>query len=247
MSMSMSLPDPLVPIRAAVEGVLAALHDLLATVGLDPAAGVTWLLAVALLVVAVRALLLPLAVRQYRSGIRMRAIAPEAARIRERYRGRTDPDARASLARETGELYRRHGVRPVAGLLPLLIQVPLFLALVQALEHAAHASGPTALASFAAAAAFGAPLAATALSGGVPAALTGIGFLVVTAGAQVLTQHLAAGASPAVPGGRLLLLLPLATAATGLAFPIGVTGYWACSALWTLGQQLLLPRVVRVA
>jgi len=48
------------------------------------------------------------------------------------------------------------------------------------------------------------------------------------------------------PERRLLLLLPLVTAATGLAFPIGVTAYWACSALWTLGQQLVLPRVVRV-
>jgi YidC/Oxa1 family membrane protein insertase len=241
----MSLPDLLAPIRTAVEAVLTALHDLLASAGLDPAAGVTWLLAVALLVVVVRALLLPLAVRQYRSGIRMRALAPEAARIRERFRGRTDPDSRAALARETTELYRRHGVRPVAGLLPLVIQVPLFLALVQTLEHAAHASGPAALASLAAAVAFGAPLAATALAGGVPTAVTGIALLVLTAGAQMLTQHLAAGASPAVPGGRLLMLLPLATAATGLAFPIGVTAYWACSALWTLGQQVVLPRLVR--
>jgi membrane protein insertase Oxa1/YidC/SpoIIIJ len=40
--------------------------------------------------------------------------------------------------------------------------------------------------------------------------------------------------------------MPLITAATGLAFPIGVTVYWACSALFTLGQQLLLPRIVRV-
>src|SRR5258707_887527 len=80
-----------------------------------------------------------------------------------------------------------------------------------------------------------------------PAAVIGVGLLVVSAGAQVLTQPLASvGAAPA-PGGRLLLLLPLVTAATGLAFPIGVTAYWACSALWTLGQQLVLPRVVRVA
>ena len=76
--------------------------------------------------------------------------------------------------------------------------------------------------------------------------MLGIGLLVVTAAAQVLTQHLASVGAPAVPGGRLLLLLPLVTAATGLAFPIGVTAYWACSALWTLGQQLVLPRVVRV-
>ena len=242
-----SLLDPIGPVRSAVGAVLTVLHDLLAAAGLDPAAGVTWLAAVALLVVAVRTALLPLAVRSYRSGVRLRALAPEAARIRDRYRGRSDADSRRRMAEETVELHTRHGVRPLASFLPLLIQIPLFLALVQALEHAARSTGPAALGSFAAAVAFGAPLAATALAGGLPSALVGIGFLVVSAGAQMLTQHLAsAGAVPA-PGGRLLLLLPLATAATGLAFPIGVTAYWACSALWTLGQQLLLPRLVHVA
>jgi YidC/Oxa1 family membrane protein insertase len=241
----MSLPDLLAPVRATVETLLTVLHDLLATAGLDPAAGLSWLLAVALLVVAVRAALLPLAVRQYRSGLRMRALAPEAALIRDRYRGRTDPESRRAFAEETGALHRRHGVHPLGSAVPLLIQVPLFLALVQALEHAAHSTGTTALASFAVAVAFGAPLAAPALGGGIPAAVVGVGLLIVTAGAQILTQHLAAGA-PAAPGGRLLLLLPLVTAATGLAFPIGVVAYWACSALWTLGQQLVLPRLVRV-
>lgn len=242
---ALTLLDPIGPVRATVETALTVLHDLLATVGLDPAAGLTWLLAVALLVAVVRAALLPLAVRQYRSGLRMRALAPEAARIRERYRGRTDPESRRRLAEETAALHREHGVHPFGALLPLLIQLPLFLALVQALEHAAHSTGAAALGSFAAAVLLGASLAATALSGGLPAAVLGIGLLVVTAAAQIATQHLAAVGAPTAPGGRLLLLLPLITAATGLAFPIGVTAYWACSALWTLGQQLVLPRLVR--
>ena len=243
----MSLPDLLAPVRSLVATVLALLHEALAAIGLDPAAGGTWLLAVALLVAVVRLALLPLAVRQHRSGLRMRALAPEAAWIRERYRGRTDAASRRAFAEETTALHRRHGVSPFGALLPLLVQVPLFLALVQALEHAARSSGPAALGSFAAALAFGAPLAATALTGGLPGALVGGALLLVTAASQTATQHLAAAGGPAVPGGRLLLLLPLVTAATGLAFPIGVTAYWACSALWTLGQQLLLPRLVRVA
>jgi YidC/Oxa1 family membrane protein insertase len=243
----MSLPDLLAPVRSLVATVLALLHDALAAVGLDPVAGGTWLLAVALLVAVVRLALLPLAVRQFRSGLRMRALAPEAARIRERYRGRTDVASRQAFAEETAALHRRHGVSPFGAFLPLLIQVPLFLALVQALEHAARSTGPAALGSFAAAVAFGAPLAATALSGGLPGAAVGGALLLVTAAAQIATQHLAAVGAPAMPGGRILLLLPLLTAATGLAFPIGVTAYWAWSAVWTLGQQLVLPRVVRLA
>lgn len=235
----MSLPDLLGPLRAGVELLLATFHSLL---GGGPS-GLAWLAAVALLVVAVRGALLPLAVRQFRSAARMRTIAPEAAALRGRYRGRTDPKARESLARETAELYRRHGVHPLASFLPALVQLPILLALVQALEHATHASGTAALAGFAAAVALGAPLAATALTGGVPGAVVGGALLVVTAAAQMLTQHLASG--DAAVGGRLLLLLPLATAASGLLFPIGVTAYWACSALWTLGQQVVLPRLIR--
>ncbi|GAA2754602.1 YidC/Oxa1 family membrane protein insertase [Amnibacterium kyonggiense] len=241
----MSLLDPIAPVRAAVGGLLTVLHDLLAGTGLDPAAGTTWLLAVALLVVVVRAALLPLAVRSYRSGLRMRALQPELARIRERFAGRSDAAARREVAERTAALYRERGIRPLAAFVPLLIQIPLFLGLVQALEHAAHASGTAALGSFAAAVAFGAPLAAAAFAGGAPSAFVGIAFLVISAGAQVLTQHVATAG--AAPGGRLLLLLPVVTAAAGFAFPIGVTAYWACSALWTLGQQLVLSRVVRLA
>ena len=71
----MSLPDLLAPVRSAVEALLVLLHQALVAAGLDPAGGIGWLAAVALLVVVVRALLLPLAVRQHRSGLRMRAIA----------------------------------------------------------------------------------------------------------------------------------------------------------------------------
>ncbi|MFD1722648.1 membrane protein insertase YidC [Amnibacterium endophyticum] len=242
----MSLPDLIAPVRALVESALTLLHHLLVAAGLDPADGAVWLLSVALLVVGVRTALLPLAVHQHRSALRMRALAPEAERLRQRYRGRTGPADRRRHAEELAALHRRHGVRPLASMLPLLVQVPLFLALVQALEHASHAAGTAALGSFAVAVAFGAPLAATALTGGAPAAVVGGALLAATALAQVLTQHLAVVGTTA-PGGRLLLLLPLLTAASGLLLPIGVTAYWACSATWTLGQQAVLRRVVRVA
>lgn len=236
------MPDPIAPLRALVGALLAAGHDLLVPVGLPP--GVTWLLAVALLVVLVRAALLPLAVGQFRSAARMRALAPDLRRIQDRYRGRSDRASREALAAETMALYRERGVRPLASFLPVLIQVPVLLALLQALEQAASGSGGSALASFAVAVAavLGAPLAATALSAGWPGALVGGSLLVLTAGAQLLTQHLAT-ATPS-PIATALLLLPLITAVTGLLFPIGVVAYWCVSALWTLGQQLVLYRLV---
>lgn len=232
------MPDLLAPLRLLVGVVLARCHDLLDPLGLP--SGAAWLLAVVALVVLVRVLLLPLAVQQARSARRVRSLAPELRRIRERYRGRTDSASRAAEAHETVDLYRAHGVRPLGSSAPVLLQLPVFLALVQALEQAAHGSGGAALASFAAAAVLGAPLAATALGTGWPGALVGIGLLLVTAAAQALTQHL--GGAPG-----WFLVLPLVTAATGLAFPIGVTAYWCASALWTLAQQVVLLRLLRVA
>lgn len=240
----MSISTVLLPITALVQALLVAVHGALSASGLDPRGGVTWLLAVAVLVVIVRTALLPLVVRQQRSAQRMRALAPELRRIRDRHAG-TGAGGRDALARETASLYREHGVHPLGSCLPLLVQLPLFLALVQALEQAARSTGPAALASFATAAVLGAPLAATALSGGLPATITGVALLALTAGAQVWTQHLAAiaaGPASAVPGGRLLLALPLVTAVSGLFFPIGVTAYWCCTALWSLGQQAVLIR-----
>jgi YidC/Oxa1 family membrane protein insertase len=238
--------DPIAPLRLLVEQVLARTHGALTAFGLDPAGGGGWLLAVAGLVVVVRLLLLPLAVRQLRSQRRMRRLAPDLQRLRERYRGRSDREARESMAKDTAALYREHGVHPLAAVLPALIQLPVLLALVQVLEAAAHGI-PGALATFAAAPVLGVPLSAGVLAGGAAAAVGAV-VLVLTAGAQLLTARVAAKGDPAAgaPAQRVLMLaLPLVSVGSCVAFPIGVTAYWLCSAVWTLGQQATLTQLIR--
>lgn len=238
--------DPIAPLRAVVEQVLATAHALVLPLGLDPAGGAGWLLAVLALVVVVRTALLPLAVLQARSQRRLQALAPELRRVRDRYRGRSDAAARQELAAATLALHREHGVHPLGAAVPALVQLPVLLALVQVLERAAH--GTTgALASFGGAVVLGVPLSAGVVAGGT-AAMLGIGLLAATAAAQVLTQRMAMRSAPeAAPRSQqvLLLALPLASVAVCTAFPIGVTAYWCCSALWTLGQQAVLTGPAR--
>ena len=149
--------DPLAPLRFLVEQVLAGAHVLVSATGLDAAGGAGWLLAVVALVVVVRAALIPLVVRQFRTQRAMRRVAPELQRLRERYRGRTDAASRQAMAQETAAAYKEAGVHPLAPLLPALIQLPVLLALVQALEAAARGgAGP--LATFAHAAVLHAPI-----------------------------------------------------------------------------------------
>ena len=66
----------------------------------------------------------PLAVKSYRSMAKMRTITPKVQAVRERYKG-----DQTKQQQETMALYKAEGVNPVAGCLPMLVQVPIFFAL----------------------------------------------------------------------------------------------------------------------
>lgn len=76
----------------------------------------------------VRGLMYPLTRAQYTSMAKMKLLAPKMKEIRERYQ--SDPQ---TMQRETMELYKREKVNPLAGCLPILIQMPIFIALYWAL------------------------------------------------------------------------------------------------------------------
>jgi YidC/Oxa1 family membrane protein insertase len=82
--------------------------------------------AIILLTLAVRALLLPLSIKQTKSMREMQVIQPEVKKIQQKYK-----DNRQKLNEETMKLYKEHGVNPFGGCLPLLMQLPLFIALYQ--------------------------------------------------------------------------------------------------------------------
>ncbi|MDP9067695.1 MAG: YidC/Oxa1 family membrane protein insertase [Actinomycetota bacterium] len=84
-------------------------------------------LAIILLTVAVRVLLLPLSIKQTRSMREMQRIQPEVKKIQAKYKGKKD--ARQQMNEEMMGLYKEHGVNPFGGCLPLLMQMPVFIAL----------------------------------------------------------------------------------------------------------------------
>ena len=97
-----------------------------------------WGVAIILLTVVVRLAMHPLTRRQIimsqRMQKKMAALKPELDKLRERYK-----DDREALGRATLELYRKHGVNPLAplqGCLPLLVQMPIFIGLWRALSSA---------------------------------------------------------------------------------------------------------------
>ncbi len=86
--------------------------------------------AIVLMTFLVQLILLPLTYKQLKASAVMQKIQPEMKRIQDKY-GKTDPMA---AQREMMALYKKYGANPLSGCLPLLIQLPIFLALFNALR-----------------------------------------------------------------------------------------------------------------
>jgi len=139
----------------------------------DPDSGVAWVGSVLLLVVTVRLLLLRSMWRQQYSMRKMAQLAPKMKELQNKYKDRKSPEDRQEQAKEMQALYADAGVNPLAGCLPLLVQIPVFLGLYyvllnfsppgKSIEEASQmtngAFGPDQVSSFLNAEIFGVPLA----------------------------------------------------------------------------------------
>jgi YidC/Oxa1 family membrane protein insertase len=83
-----------------------------------------WGVAIILLTVLIKLAFFPLSAASYRSMAKMRVVAPKLEKIKERY-----GDDRERLHKEMMELYKTEKINPLGGCLPMLIQIPVFIAL----------------------------------------------------------------------------------------------------------------------
>jgi YidC/Oxa1 family membrane protein insertase len=91
----------------------------------------SWGLAIVLLTVTVRMALLPLTLPQIKSSIAMRRLKPELDILNKKFEG----DQQAKML-ATSQLYKKHGVNPLSGCLPALLQMPVWFALYTSLQTA---------------------------------------------------------------------------------------------------------------
>ncbi|MCO4799961.1 MAG: membrane protein insertase YidC [Colwelliaceae bacterium] len=85
---------------------------------------INWGIAIIIITIIVKGAMYPLTKAQYTSMARMRELAPKMAQLKERF-----GDDRQKMSQATMEMYRKEKVNPAGGCLPLLIQMPIFLAL----------------------------------------------------------------------------------------------------------------------
>jgi YidC/Oxa1 family membrane protein insertase len=208
------------------------------------------------LVLVIRTLLIPLFVRQIRSSRKLQILQPEIKKIQDKYKGRTDPDSRQAMTRETMELYKSSGTNPFASCLPILLQMPIFFALFRVLNgipQEGYSVGPFTdeLRQQANdATIFGAQLSDTFLNAEVVSTQIIAAVLVILMSAtqfwsqrQLFMKNMPPAAldSPFARQQKMLLyILPVVFAISGLWFPLGVIIYWFTSNLFTTAQQYVV-------
>ncbi|MCQ2411133.1 MAG: membrane protein insertase YidC, partial [Elusimicrobiaceae bacterium] len=175
--------------------------------------------AIILLTVLIQALMFHFTAMQLKSAAQMKKIQPLMKRVQEKYKG--NPEA---LNRETLNLYRQYKVNPLSGCLPLLIQLPIFLALFNALRTSWALHGAKFVFWI------------TDLSSKDPYYILPI----LMGGVMFLQQRnsMPAGADPAQTA--IFKYMPLIFTLLFMNFPSGLVLYWLTNSLLTFGIQTFL-------
>ncbi|WP_369257393.1 membrane protein insertase YidC [Geodermatophilus amargosae] len=246
----------------AIAWVMKQWHAVFSTF-LPPEGGITWALSIVFLVVTVRLILFPLFVKQVKSQRAMQEIQPEIQKLRKQYGADRQGFSQAMMA-----LQKERGVNPLAGCLPILPQIPVFLSLFHVLRRlrpdaqGLYSWDDTLTDQAARAELFGAPISSSFNMTGQKAAdilalpgvtqggirVVALVLMVVMCATTFFTQKQIMARSGPVEGQaamvqKLLLYgMPISLFVTGFFFPIGVLLYWMTNNLWTLGQQFFILR-----
>jgi YidC/Oxa1 family membrane protein insertase len=241
------------PLYLLVSAVMLAWHAVFGAL-FGQATGISWALSIIGLTLVIRALLIPLFVKQIKSSRNMQLLQPRVKELQKKY-----GHDRERLAQETMALYKETKTNPFASCLPLIIQMPIFIALFRMIDQAAkNGQGRGLLTDHQAgllrdAELFGGKISSTFVNNGgnltvqliaafLVLAMTATTFLTQR---QLMSKNMPADAltGPYAQQQKMLLyVLPVVFAVGGIAFPIGVLLYWTTSNLWTMGQQFYVIR-----
>jgi len=206
----------------------------------------SWGLAIILLVVAVRIVLVPLTLKQMRSMQAMAHLAPEMKEIQRKYK-----DDKQRQQQEMMNLYKENNVNPASSCLPLLAQIPVFIALFYLLQEDLKVD----ICGDALRGRDAADITCGAVAPG-SADFLFIGDLTATAGGWVLavlillyigSQLVASLVSLTTADKmqrRLFLALPFVFVLFIINFPAGLIVYWITTNVWTAGQGYLIRRKI---
>src|SRR3954470_21421316 len=230
------------PLIDVAEAILRFYHDTV---------GVGWGFSIVLLTVTVRLAILPLTFKQVRSMQAMQRLQPQMKELQKRYK-----DDKQRMNQELMKLYQEHQVNPLGSCLPLVLQLPFFLSLF----YLQQSEGFRALVRDTGGAlgvlgGGGSLDTASAVTGGekflfipdLTVAPTGgvlIALVVIYICTQLGSSTVSAMAMTDKNQKRLMFALPFVFVPFIINFPAGLLVYWITTNTWTIGQQLLIRKVL---
>jgi YidC/Oxa1 family membrane protein insertase len=230
------------PLIDVFEAVLKFFHNTL---------GIPWGWAIVLLTICVRAVLIPLTVRQIRSMARMQVLAPQMKEIQAKYK-----EDKQRQQQEMMKFYKENNVNPLASCLPLAAQLPVFISLYYMLRQSLrvdicpewqklHNHGVLSTAHTVACGSHG--QSSFLFIGDITDKATGATLVILIllyVGTQLGSSLMMSGAMTDRTQRQIMLFMPLLFVIFVIRFPAGVLVYWVTTNLWTIGQQYVVKRTI---
>ncbi len=219
-----------------VGGILTPIEDVLTSFleWLHTTVGLSWGWSIVALVVVVRVLILPIAVRQIHSMQNLQAHAPEMKEIQQRWK-----HDRQKQNEELMKFYKENKINPASSCLPILPQIPIFMSLFFVLRDFEKEVFPTYPTS---------SLEWLGLVDITEKTVSGWGpLLIVIYAASQLTSSFYMSTSMQSKAQRyMIMVLPIVFIPFVLNFASGLMIYWMTTNLWTTGQGIV-TRQLKVA
>jgi YidC/Oxa1 family membrane protein insertase len=233
------------PLIDVFEAVLKFFHNSI---------GVPWGWSIVLLTIAMRAVLLPLTLKQFHSMQKMQVLAPQMKEVQKKYK-----EDKQRQQQEIMKLYQEHKINPLSSCLPLVAQIPVFISLFYMLRQSLRADicpqvqhhilvnghyivdrahtvvcGPHHGAGF---------LFISDLTNKATGA-TLVVLIILYVGTQLLSTQLMQTPGMDATMKRVTQLMPLFFVIFIISFPAGVIVYWITTNAWTMAQQLIIRRLL---
>ncbi|WP_091833478.1 membrane protein insertase YidC [Marininema halotolerans] len=173
-------------------------------------------LAILVVTVGIRLILLPLTLKQMKSSKAMQAIQPEMTKLREKYKNNQQ-----KMQEETMKLFQKHNVNPLAGCLPIIVQMPILIAFYQALSSSGEVHGASFLWLH--------------LSASDPYYI-----LPILAAVTTFLQSMVMGMGDNPQARAFLFIMPIMIFVLAFNFPAALALYWVYGNLFTMIQYYFI-------
>ncbi|MEC5425059.1 YidC family membrane integrase SpoIIIJ [Virgibacillus sp. C22-A2] len=183
-------------------------------------------LSIVIVTIIIRLVLLPLNVKQLKSSKAMQDIQPEIKEIQKKYSSK-DANTQQQLQKETMALFQKHGVNPLAGCLPIFVQMPILIGMYHAIMRTTEISTHNFL--------------WFELGSPDPFFILPL----IAGGATYFQQKLMMAGSPAAQNPQMMVMLyvmPIMIGVFAIFFPAALSLYWVVGNIFMVAQTIFIRK-----